>query len=62
MKPLYPDVTISNPKGAAPKPALNWKPLDTTNKNWNHRRTRLNDAPSLIGRRLVPAPGGDQND
>jgi hypothetical protein len=55
-KHVYIDVTVSDPNGAPPKAALLWKPLDTNKMNWNHRRTRLNDAPSLIGRQSTPAP------
>jgi hypothetical protein len=59
-KQTYIDVTVSNPKGATPKPALIWRPLETHKMRWNHRRTNLNDAPSLIGRQFVTSPQGDQ--
>lgn len=59
-KHIHIDVTVSDPNGAAPKAALLWKPLDINRMHWNHRRTRLNDAPSLLGRQSVPSHEGDK--
>jgi hypothetical protein len=59
-KHVHIDVTVSDPDGAPPKAALTWKPLDTNKMNWNHRRTKLNDAPSLLGRQSVPSHDAEQ--
>jgi hypothetical protein len=55
------DVTISDPNGATPKQSFGWKPLNTNKMNWNHRRTKLNDAPSLLGRQRIQSPEGDKS-
>ena len=59
-KQTYIDVTISDPNGATAKPPLIWRPLEVDKMRWNHRRTNLSDARSLIGRQFFTPPQGDQ--
>jgi hypothetical protein len=56
MRMTYPDVTKADPRGATPKQQFEFKPLKPG--KWNHRMTKVEQAPSLIAGKLVKAPGG----
>lgn len=54
------DITVAQPGGAPPQQGFEWKPLNVARMNWQHRQTKVEVAPSLIGGKHVPPPGAQE--